>query len=113
MSAFGAETKTIHDNSWDDGEEVVIREPTYGESSKMAKACTRSDGNLDNLKYADMLLPAAIVSWTFKRDGKDVPVNLTNIRELPTSYARFMVERIGEFTPVTDAEFPAEAESGA
>lgn len=113
MSAYGAATKTIHNKSWDDDEEVVIREPTYGESSKMAKSCLRPDGELDNLKYADMLLPVAILSWTFKRDGEDVAVNLTTIRELPTSYAKFIVDEIGEFAPVTDAEFPEEAESGA
>ena len=109
MGAFDLVHKTIHDETWDDGEEVTIREPTYGESSRMAKVCTRKDGELDNLKYADMLLPATIVSWTFKKDGKVVPVNLETIRELPTSYASFIAEKIGEFIVTTDEDFSGES----
>ena len=108
MSVFDVVTRTIHDEAWGAGEEVVIREPTYGESTKLTKACTDKDGELDNQKYADMLLPLSIVSWTFKRDGEDVPVNLETIRQLPTSCVTFIAERIGEFIVDADEDFPSE-----
>lgn len=109
MSAFDTVTRIIHDDTWDDGEEVEIREPTYGESMKMAKSCTDKNGELDGMKYSDMLLPLVIVSWTFKKDDKEVTVTLDNIRELPTSYVTFIAEEVGEFSAKTDADFPAEA----
>ncbi len=109
MSVFDVVTRTIHDEDWGEGEEVVIREPTYGESTKLTKSCIGKDGELDNQKYADMMMPLVIVSWTFKKDGEDMPVNLETIRQLPTSCVTFIAERIGEYIVDTDEDFPSEA----
>lgn len=109
MSAFDIAVVTIHDEDWGEGEEVAIRELTYGESTKMSKDCTDKSGKLDEHKFADMLLPLAIVSWTFKKDGEDVPVNLETIRGLTQSYVAFIAEKIGEFVGTADEDFPDEA----
>ena len=113
MSIFDVVTQNIHDEAWSEGEEVVVREPTYGENTKLAKACTGKDGELDSQKFADMLLPLCIVSWTFKRDGEDVPVNLETIRQLPTSCVTFIAEKIGEYIVDADDDFPGDAGAGA
>lgn len=108
MAAFDKVEVTIRHDSWGRGEQVVIREPTYGNSTKMTKLCMGANGELDSVKYSDMLLPIVIVSWTFKRDGKDVPVTLENIRQLPASYVTFIAEKVADFAVSTDAEFPDE-----
>lgn len=113
MAAFDLITKTIHhEGVWDKGEEVVIKEPTYGENLKMTAACTKPDGELDAFKLGDMMLINSIVSWTFKRNGQVEKIDLHNIKSLPTSYVTFIAEQIGEFTIVTDADFPGQTGSG-
>ena len=109
MSAFDVVTKTIRHDSWDEGEEVVIKEPTYGENTKISKDCTKNNGDLDELKLADMMLVISIVSWTFKQNGKEAKLDLQNIKALPTSYVTFIAEQIGAFAINADDEFPNES----
>ncbi len=106
MAAFDVVTRIIRHDSWDEGEEVVIKEPTYGESMKMAKASTKGNGEIDEFKMGDMMLINGIVSWTFTRDDDAVEINLPNIKSLPISYVTFIAEEIGEFTIPVDEDFP-------
>lgn len=106
MAAFDMVTKTIHHEEWDDGEEVVIKELTYGEHTKISRGCTKNNGDLDELKLADMMLVTSIISWTFRQDGKEAKPNLENIKALPTSYVNYIANQIGEFIVVVDDDFP-------
>jgi hypothetical protein len=109
MGAWDVATKTIHHDSWDDGEEVVLKEPTYGETIDIQKTCTGKDGELDEVRLADMMLMAGIVSWTFKRNGKVEKVTLPNIKALPTSYVTFIAQELGGFAVNADDDFPGQS----
>ena len=122
MGAFDKLTKTIKHESWDEGEEVVITELLYGDSVALQSA------SLANLSMADMsdkekqqsvkmgeldlslpvvgLLQKCIVSWTFKKNGKVLPVTPENIKALRGHYGDYIAEKIEELNPTRDEQFP-------
>ncbi len=108
MGAFDLVERTIHHESWGEGEEVVIRELTYGETTKITKSCTGDDGELDEHKLADTMLTIGIVSWTFSKNGEVAKVNLATIRDLPTNYITFIAKELGEFAVDIDDDFQGE-----
>jgi len=129
MGAFDQLTKTIKDETWDDGEEVVITELLYGDSVTLQSA------SLANLSMADMsdkekqqsvkmgeldlglpvigLMEKCIVSWTLKKNGKVLPVTAENIRLLPARYGDYIAKQIEEMNPTRDEQFPGKSGIGS
>jgi len=128
MAIFDLKEKTIQHPEWDKDEKVVIREITYAESAQLTGAAMgdllmgdmEDEAKRKRLKM-DLLdmsasqigtLEAAIVSWTFKRDGKIVPVDAKNISALPGWVGDYIAEEVESLNPKppTDAEFPVSSE---
>lgn len=121
MGAFDLKQKTIHHPNWEDGEEVVIRELTYGEASKIANVAM-SDLTMGDASDQDKLskirmeridlgrpqletLKACIVSWTLKKNGKTAPISYENVASLPAIYGDFIMEEIEKLNPEPDDKF--------
>jgi hypothetical protein len=124
MGAFDLRTRTIRHKSWDKGEEVVIRELTYGESTSLTAIAAADISALDmedeerrkQLKVGDMdmgrsqlaTLEMSIVSWTLSKSGKVMPLNEKNIALIKGHYGEFIMEEIDKFSPDIDDDFPGE-----
>ena len=129
MGAFDTAQKTIRDEGWDAGEEVVIRELTYGEQIEIDKISlsgltleqtkdkTRREqvtfGSLATDKQALAKMQACIVSWTFEQGGKTLPINAKTIMSLRSSYGAYIAAQIEELNPTRDEDFQDESGSGA
>jgi hypothetical protein len=128
MAAFDVIQKTIRHESWDTDEEVVIRELTYGEQVKINNSMM---GNVtigeaqDETKREQILMGTlnldkqhidkmkmCIVSWTFKQNGKPLPVTVDTLRALKASYGDYIQEQIEELNPTRDEEFPGDSKAG-
>jgi hypothetical protein len=121
MGAFDLVQKTVRHKSWDKGEEVTIREMTFGQSTQLTaiamadvamgdvddkeKVKSLKMGELDMGKAPQTTLEMCIVSWTFKKNGKPVPVTPANIKAIRGHYGDFILEEIEKFNPEPDAEF--------
>lgn len=115
MGAGDLITKTIRQDNWDAGEEVVIRETTYGENLAMLDAATtRVDGEdiLNNTEFAQLNLAKSVVSWTLTKDGKIMKLNDAGFKAIKGHVAFFIMEEIDAFTPKKDAEFRDEPGNG-
>jgi len=116
MGAGDLEQKTIRHSSWDEGEEVIVRAPLYGENLDMLAACTikhaDKDDELDNAKFANMTLKTCIVSWTLTKGGKIMKLN-GDFRPIKGHVVTFIMTEIEGFNPKPDTDFPAETGEGA
>ena len=128
MAAFDIPTRAIRDDSWDKGEEVVIKELTFSESSKlnigmldeMTIGETEDEETRKQLKVGRFnferqqvdKMNACIVSWTFKQNGKAIPVNIESIRMLGASYGDFIQKEIEVMNPTRDEKFQTKSGAG-
>jgi hypothetical protein len=119
MGAGDLIQKTIKDKTWDKGEEVVIREMTYAESSQLTTMAMSdltagdvdSEEKIQAVKVAslDMARPLlatlemCIVSWTLTKNGKVMEVNPENIAGIKGAYGDFIMEEINKLNPEPDA----------
>jgi hypothetical protein len=126
MGAGDLIQKTIKDKTWDKGEEVVIREMTYAESSQLTTMAMSdltagdvdSEEKIQAVKVAslDMARPLlatlemCIVSWTLTKNGKVMEVNPENIAGIKGAYGDFIMEEINKLNPEPDAEFQKDSD---
>lgn len=117
MGAGDLRTKTLRHSSWDDGEEVIIRDVTYAENLAMLEACTikieGKEDEIDNTKFSNLLLAKSIVSWTLTKDGKVMKLNQSSFDAIKGWVMTYIMEQIGELSPKTDEDFPNPTGNGA
>jgi hypothetical protein len=111
MSFFVQQTATIN---VDDQNAVVIRKLTHGESSDITGQCmvqkfsvvgkdVQQTMELDALKYRDLGVFAAIVSWSGP-GFEDRPVTLENFRALPDTVVNVISRAVDSLSGLSESE---------
>jgi hypothetical protein len=124
MGRFDLRTETIHADWWDEDETVTVTELTYQQSIEISTAgissitladmpgfeVERRQGQQSSAeqKQIDMTenrlapLHVGIASWTFKQNGKVIPVNSESIGKLSQRDGNFIMEAIERMNPSDD-----------